>query len=122
MAPQFLWLFFGLSGRVDRKTYILACALSYIARALPFYQVLRYPPDAAQGEFWSLVFIVALVMSLWANVALTVKRLHDAGKPGTLAVITIVLDLLAVIWFAVMQGTPGPNRYGQRTNAPGPRG
>ena len=121
MAPQFLWLFFGLSGRVDRKIYALACALSYIARALPFYQVLRYPPDAAQSEFWSFVFIVAMIVSLWANVALTVKRLHDADKPGTLAVITILLDLFAVIWFTAMRGTSGPNRYGQRTNSPGPQ-
>lgn len=118
MTPQFLWLFFSLSGRVDRKTYVLASALSYIARMLPFYQVLRYPPDAAQSEFWSFVFIVALIVSLWANIALTVKRLHDADKPGTLAVITILLDLLAVIWFAAMRGTPGPNRYGGRTNSP----
>lgn len=120
MTPmrQMAWLFFGLSGRISNQPYILAALLSYLARMLPFYQVLRHPPETAQGEFWSLILLVALVLSLWANVALTVKRLHDADKPGGLAVLTIFLDIIAVIFFSIMKGTQGPNRYGQTTNTP----
>jgi len=115
---EFAWLFFGLSGRISRQPYALAVLLSYLARMLPFYQILRHQPETAASEFWSLVFIVALVLSLWANVALTVKRLHDFDKPGTFAVVTIFLDVIAVVIFAVIRGTPGPNGYGQVTNRP----
>jgi uncharacterized membrane protein YhaH (DUF805 family) len=118
MVQQFIWLFFGLSGRIGSKPYVLAAALAYIARALPLYQLLRHPPGSEESNYWTMLFLTAVLVTFWVNIAITVKRLHDADKPGIIALVTIVLDLLAVIFFAFMKGTPGPNRYGSAPNQP----
>ena len=119
MAPDGLrWLFFGLSGRIDRQVYALAAILSYLLRFFPFYHFTRLPQGAPGADFWAMMFMLAGIVSLWINVALSVKRLHDADKPGAFAAITIILDVFAVIGFGFLRGTPGPNRFGDLPNAP----
>lgn len=114
------WLFFGLSGRIDRKVFALAAILSYLLRFFPFYQFARLPSGSEGGDFWAFMFICGAFVSLWINVALSVKRLHDADRPGAFAAVSIILDIFAVIGFGLLRGTKGPNRYGAVTNAPQP--
>lgn len=117
-VSRFVWAFFKLSGRLDRKTYALATALSYIVRMLTFYQFLRHPLETPQSDFWAMLFMITLALSLWANVALSVKRLHDMDKSGALAPLTIVLDVLLVVALAILPGSQGSNRYGRCANMP----
>ena len=69
---------------------------------------------------WSVLFLLAFIASLWSNVALAVKRLHDLGKPGLIALVLFVpvISFVALFVLCLFPGQPGPNRYGARTNAP----
>lgn len=113
-----VWLFFRVSGRLNRNAYGLAVALSYLLRMFLLYQLLANDPTTAAGEMWALLFMVGGFLSLWVNVVLSVKRLHDFDKPGLWAVSTIFFDIVAVILIAIFPSTPGPNQYGRRTNEP----
>lgn len=119
-SSQIAWLFFSLSGRVSRAAYFLAGLLLAIAQALPLYRFMLVPEDSPQGQMWAVIFGVIFFASLWCNVALAVKRLHDFGKPGILAVL-LFLPVVSIIAFLVLCLFPGDrsaNRYGNRTNAP----
>jgi uncharacterized membrane protein YhaH (DUF805 family) len=66
------------------------------------------------------IFYTAFVATLWPNVVLTIKRLHDLDKPGILAIVLFVpiVSIVAFLVLCLFPGRPGPNRYGGRTNAP----
>jgi uncharacterized membrane protein YhaH (DUF805 family) len=114
------WLFFGLSGRVSRAAYFLGGLLLAIAQALPLYRFMLAAEESAGAQMWAVVFGAVFFASLWCNVALAVKRLHDFGKPGILAVSLFipVISILAFLVLCLFPGDPAGNRYGHRTNAP----
>jgi len=117
---QFAWLFFKTSGRVSRAAYFLGGLLVAIAQAFPLYRFTLVPEGTAESETWALLFMVAFLGSLWSNVALAVKRLHDLGRPGLTALVLFVpvVSIVAFLVLCLFPGEPGPNRYGSRTNAP----
>jgi uncharacterized membrane protein YhaH (DUF805 family) len=119
-STQLAWLFFSLSGRVSRAAYFLAGLLLAIAQALPLYRVMLVPEGSPQGQMWAVIFGVIFFASLWCNVALAVKRLHDFGKPGILAVLLFipVVSIVAFLVLCLFPGDAGANQYGNRTNAP----
>jgi len=118
-GTNFVWLFFGFQGRVSRAAYFLSGLLLAVAQAFPLYRFTLLPEDTPQAQFWALIFGIAIIASLWSNVALGVKRLHDIGRPGILAVALFipVVSIAAFIALCVFPGDPGPNKYGSRTNA-----
>ena len=59
-----------------------------------------------------------MLVSAWANFALTGKRLHDFGKPAAWALVTLVVGFIVFIVLSLVKGDPGPNQYGERPNAP----
>ncbi|WP_455189957.1 DUF805 domain-containing protein [Foliimonas ilicis] len=119
-SNQFIWFFFRFQGRVSRMAYFLGGLLIAIAQAFPLYRATLVPQDSTSGEMWASIFMVALIASLWSNVALGVKRLHDFGKPG-IAAIALFIPIVSIAIFLVLcffPGDRGPNRYGYETNAP----
>ena len=63
-------------------------------------------------------FLLAGVAILYANIAIAVKRLHDIGYGGFLAVAILIpiVNLAFNIWVGVLPGTPGPNRLMRRSS------
>jgi uncharacterized membrane protein YhaH (DUF805 family) len=117
---QLFWLFFRFSGRVSRAAYFLAGLLLAVLQAFLLYRFTLVPQESAQGQFWAFAFWAAVLVSVWSNVALSVKRLHDIEKPGIIAV-TLFIPIISIIAYVVLcifPGTPGPNRYGERANSP----
>jgi uncharacterized membrane protein YhaH (DUF805 family) len=117
---HFLWFFFGLSGRINRMAYLLAGLFLGVIQLFLLYRFSMAPQDTAQAESWAMLFWGVVFVSLWSNFALSVKRLHDMGRPGLIA-LAVFVPMLAIIAFVVLcflPGTPGPNAYGSRTNAP----
>ena len=47
-----------------------------------------------------------------------VKRLHDFGKPSISRIDRFHPGAIRLIALCLFPGDPGPNRYGERTNAP----
>jgi uncharacterized membrane protein YhaH (DUF805 family) len=117
---QLFWLFFRFSGRVSRAAYFLAGLLLAVIQVFLLYRFTLVPQDSAQGQFWALAFWAAVLISVWSNIALSVKRLHDLDKPGIIAATLFipVISIAAFLLLCIFPGTPGPNRYGERANAP----
>jgi uncharacterized membrane protein YhaH (DUF805 family) len=119
--PQvLLWLFFGFSGRVSRAAYFLAGLLLAIIQAFFLYRAVMAQDAGLDASAWESAFVVTFFASLWSNVALGVKRLHDFDRPGIIAVALFipVVSIIAFVALCLFPGTPGPNQYGSRTNAP----
>ncbi|HMM64736.1 MAG TPA: DUF805 domain-containing protein [Mesorhizobium sp.] len=117
---QFVWFFFRTSGRVSRAAYFLGGLLVALVQAFPLYRFTLVAEGSPESEMWAMVFFVAFLASLWSNIVLAVKRLHDLGKPGLMALVLFVpvISILAFLVLCLFPGQPGPNRYGARTNAP----
>jgi uncharacterized membrane protein YhaH (DUF805 family) len=124
-TSRFTWLFFGFSGRVGRALYFLAGMLLAVLQAFFLYRFTLVPEGSPAGQAWALAFWLVFLVSLWSNVALGVKRLHDIDRPGILAAALFipVISIVAFLALCFLPGTPGANRYGP---APGggaaPRG
>lgn len=68
---------------------------------------------------YAVVGLVGLALLL-PTLAVIVRRLHDADKPGALAfllLIPFVNFILLIVW-GVSTGTPGPNQFGPDPKAP----
>lgn len=125
-APGLGWLFFSLQGRIARQSYILSQVVMVLALFAVTLQIVKAGQDQALLAFWGLVFMgVALVLA-WCMFALTVKRLHDIGMPGILAVILFVpgIQWFWLLFLMVMPGNPhandhGPPPFGPPTPGPG---
>jgi uncharacterized membrane protein YhaH (DUF805 family) len=63
---------------------------------------------------------LALFATLYCHLAVSVKRLHDAGYGGFLAAALFVplVQLIFTIWVGILPGTGGPNRFGEAEDQP----
>ena len=118
--PDFIWLFSSASGRVGRTVYFLGGFLIAIIQAFPLYRARMAPEGSPESETWFFVFAIVVLATLWPNIVLTVKRLHDFGKPGIAALLMFVpiVQIATFLVLCLYPGQPGPNRYGRRTDAP----
>lgn len=119
-ANQMRWLFFGFSGRVSRAAYFLAGLLMMIVVVFITYRLMLAEEAGTSGAAWEVALSAVLIASLWAQAALGAKRMHDLGKSGLFAALLFVpaLNFIAFVALCLMPGEPGPNQYGQVTNAP----
>lgn len=117
---ELIWLFFRTSGRVNRMAYFLGGLLVALAQVFPLYRFTLAAEGTTESEVWAMLFLISFLGSLWSNIALAVKRLHDFGKPGMAALMLFVpiVSFVALFVLCLFPGNPGPNRYGNRTNAP----
>ncbi len=134
---QFAWLFLRFGGRIDRTVYFLANLLIGVIQLFPVWkatmEIVRLGPetlmDASLEEllqmspgfehWWSIAGLLTFVM-LWPYLALSTKRLHDIGWSGvfSIALLIPIVQIVAFVALCLIPGTSGPNRYGQRANAP----
>jgi uncharacterized membrane protein YhaH (DUF805 family) len=117
---QLFWLFFRFSGRVSRAAYFLAGMLLAIVQAFLLYRFTLVPQGSTEGQLWAMAFWAVVLVSIWSNVALGVKRLHDIDRPGIIAASLFipVISIIAFLVLCIFPGTPGPNRYGAAANQP----
>ncbi len=115
------WLLFSLSGRADRRAYLLAVLLIIVLQMLLFFKIYGASPESIESGSLGLAIMAAGLIFVWVSFALSVKRFHDIGRPGIFALVIFipVLSVIALIALCLMPGEPGANRYGPRTNAPG---
>lgn len=118
--PSLAWLFFGFSGRISRAAYFLAGLMMMVVVVFIAYRMTLAEARGTSGAFWELALSVVLLASLWAQAALGAKRLHDLGRPGVFAALLFVpfLNFITFVALCLIPGQPGPNQYGQATNAP----
>lgn len=111
-------LLFSFEGRVSRSVFwyfVLACMGIGIAAGVLMVMTMgpvQYPAQV-QMPGWILLLQLAMV---WPALAIYAKRWHDQDKSGwwTLVIlIPIVGGLIALIMLGFIQGTAGPNRFGE---------
>lgn len=119
-TDKLIWLFFRFSGRVSRAAYFLAGLLLAVVQAFLLYRFMLVAEESPAGQGWAVAFWIMMIVAIWSNIALSVKRLHDIGKPGPIALVLFipVISIIAFIALCFIPGNPGPNRYGRYTNAP----
>lgn len=71
------------------------------------------------GNLFGIVYLLFILALLVPNLAVTMRRLHDTNRSGWWIFIGLV-PLIGGLWMfilTVLDGTPGPNRFG-----PDPKG
>jgi uncharacterized membrane protein YhaH (DUF805 family) len=120
-------LLFGFSGRIGRAKWWLAelavvgvwalviavVAGVAVAAGPAAGQAAGALPDA--GPSLGVAIAIGTLLSIWINVAATVKRYHDRDKSGLWFLIVFV-PIIGPIWQIVecgmLPGDPGANRFG----------
>jgi uncharacterized membrane protein YhaH (DUF805 family) len=107
------WLLFSLKGRASRQTYWLSYLMLICLNAVIIGQVLG-GEEASFGEIAAIIGPIVIVGTIYSNLAVTVKRLHDVGYSGFLSVAMFVplINFFFTIWVGILPGTAGPNAYG----------
>ena len=128
-----LWVFFGLGGRLEQRRYFISTLFSWILFIPSLHYVLSTYYDSTylgiytgSGPWW-LGFLWAWVIFGYPAYAITSKRLADLDvEPmaalGLLAIIIIpflgpILQLMAWLALLVIPGTEGSNSYGPEPKA-----
>jgi uncharacterized membrane protein YhaH (DUF805 family) len=107
------WLLLSLRGRASRQTYWLSYLMLVSLNAVIVGQLLG-GEEASFGEIAAAVGPVVIIATIYSNLAVTVKRLHDVGYSGFLSVAMFVplVNFFFTIWVGILPGTAGPNPYG----------
>lgn len=115
------WLFFGGSGRLGRKPFLLGLAFWLAVLAMPVAMALKVETGGEGAMLVGFAIIVAFLPAAWSVLALGVKRLHDLGLPGYAILILFVpgVGIIAFILLAVLPSAPGANAYGAGADRPG---
>jgi uncharacterized membrane protein YhaH (DUF805 family) len=142
-APSFGQFLFSPNGRISRKQYWLKWTLPVLVIYLVLWGIMvgaAVSGNLAVVGVFAIIQGLFMLLTLWPNIAVLVKRIHDRNKSGWLALLLYVplvisyiitftlgqqspanavigLVLLGVgIWFFIefgcMRGTIGANAYG----------
>ncbi|MGI9665923.1 MAG: DUF805 domain-containing protein [Acidimicrobiia bacterium] len=103
-------LLFQFDGRINRaKFWAGVVAVFVVVLIVAIVAVI-----ANSSAVWTLYALVVL-LSLWPNLALSIKRWHDRGKTGwwvLIGLVPIIGGLWALIETGILAGDEGPNEYG----------
>lgn len=101
------------NGRVRRQefwTFVLVSAIISIILGI-VDQVLNIIGIGFLGAIYSLAVLLP-------SLGLLARRLHDTGKSGWWMLLSLtVIGGLVILYFACIEGTVGPNEYGEDPKA-----
>ena len=93
-------------GRARRKEFWMFCLLNFLVFiAIMFISGMIHLPFLA-GLYW--------LATLVPSIAVGVRRMHDTDHAGWWVIVPVVS-----LYFAIIDGTPGPNSYGESPKSVG---
>lgn len=109
------WLFFSPSGRVSRLPYFLGWLFWAAISGLVLTRVFAHQGSDIAQALWTLILVITALVSTASIALMTIKRLHDIGYPGHLAICLFIPVLSPVLFLALClwPGTEGSNDYGR---------
>ena len=121
---EYMWLpikrYFDFSGRSRRKEYWMFVLFQIIALAVLFviggvFGAFNEPADDFATVWVVLIGLVYLVLFFIPSISVQVRRFHDQDKSGWMILLGFIpyIGGLIVLVFMCLDGTPGPNRYGE---------
>jgi len=115
-GPAMMTYLFSLRGRVDRITYNvhLALGLSALLGVVIICLADLIGVSHQLAPVAMLVATIAVVLAVWSQVAIVVKRLHDLGRPGEHCFLLCLplYNLYLGIVLSCKPGTIGVNEFG----------
>ena len=109
-------IYFGLNGRITRKTWWLSHLVQWIPLiAITILAAAFVAPDNSDPPTWFIaLFFVWYILVIWTSICINAKRWHDTDKSGWWQLIGLVplLGLWAFIENGFFRGVTGPNRFG----------
>lgn len=108
------WVLFSIKGRISRQIYWLAWGLLVCVNGVLVGQLVG-GDDATLYRIAELVGPLVILATVYANFAVAVKRLHDVGYAGFIAIALFVplVNIGFTIWVGLLPGSQGPNAYGE---------
>jgi uncharacterized membrane protein YhaH (DUF805 family) len=108
------WLLLGLKGRISRGIYWLSYFFLMCVTAVLVGQLI----GGEQASLFTVAQAIGpfvIIGTIYANLAISVKRLHDIGYSGFLALAMFIplINFAFTIWVGIVPGTVGPNAYGE---------
>ena len=112
------WLLFSLRGRASRQAYWLSYLMLVCLNAVIVGQILG-AEEASYADVAAAIGPIVFIATIYSNLAVTVKRLHDVGYSGFLSVAMFVplINFFFTIWVGILPGTAGPNQFGDVTDS-----
>lgn len=106
------WLWFLFLLAVGLVFYIIEALTGGMPHMDPVTFRMVMPTGLAMGTY-GLQWLWGLAM-LIPNLAVSVRRLHDTNRSGWWLLIMLIplIGAVVLLIFYVMDGTPGPNRFG----------
>lgn len=102
------------SGRARRSEYWYWVLFVFLVTllALVLDSVLKI--RIAEGSPYGWISVVVALALLIPGIAVTVRRLHDTDRSGWWYLLSFLCGVGAIIVlvFCLIDGTPGPNKYG----------
>ncbi|WP_413111831.1 DUF805 domain-containing protein [Thaumasiovibrio sp. DFM-14] len=94
------------TGRARRKEYWMFFLVNLVITL-----ALSIVDNLIGSQLLGSVYSLAVVIP---TIAVTVRRMHDTGRSGWWVLIGFIplVGLLAILFFAAAEGTPGSNDYG----------
>ncbi|MGN7981379.1 DUF805 domain-containing protein [Burkholderia sp. 22313] len=108
------WLLFSFEGRIGRLPWWIY-AVAYAVLSAIFDAGSRGSSGDDLPLLAMLVLFAIAVVSVWASIAVGVKRLHDIDKSGWWMLLIFVPIVGAIALFVMngfIAGTPHANRFG----------
>jgi uncharacterized membrane protein YhaH (DUF805 family) len=99
-------------GRARRQEYWMFYLFNFIISFLLIFLESLVGGPGILGMIYGLAVLVP-------GLAVTVRRLHDTGKSGLWILIAFVplIGALVLLFFMILDSTPGPNEYGPNPKA-----
>ena len=121
---EYMWLpikrYFDFSGRSRRKEDWMCVLFQIIVLAVLFviggvFGAFNEPADDFATVWVVLIGLVYLVLFFIPSISVQVRRFHDQDKSGWMILLGFIpyIGGLIVLVFMCLDGTPGPNRYGE---------
>jgi uncharacterized membrane protein YhaH (DUF805 family) len=108
-------VFDGRARRMEYWMFVLFNCLIVVVLSVVDTVVGIFSLGNSIGALTGLYWLVVLVPSI----AVTVRRLHDTDRSGWWALLALLplLGTIVLFVFCVLDGTPGPNRFGENPKA-----
>lgn len=115
-----LWAMLQFNGRMNREEYWWANGALFGSTLVVFYMIfgshisLSDTNEVLLPDHMMSQFFMIMLASLYVTFAISVKRLHDLGAPGLVAVVFVfpVIGILAFLLLGILKGQPHDNKYG----------
>jgi len=113
---------FVFKGRAIRSEYwyfVLFCILVNLAMEALAGVLVNGVHENSLGVL-GLIYILFGLVTIFPSLSVTIRRLHDTGKSGWWVLIAFipVLGTLCLLYWMIIKGDEGENRYGPNPLAP----